>query len=181
MKLQNKIVPREGSGMALKEELCSRVLSLKGRVKILVEEGGVSRVHFDDKNLIVNGAKPVMAHLLGAAPSNYVLSKLQLGTEGNVDGDIMTPLTPDVADFELHDASPITVNIASVEYLPVGVESSVLFRFILAKADGNGSGIKVYTEAGLFTTSDIMFAVENFPALVKNADRKITIEWTIAF
>lgn len=162
-----------------------QVRGLQGRVRVVVEEGGFSTEVFEDHNLIVNGAKMVMANLLATAPSTYKIGNLELGTMGHDPvGGILVPVPPEVGDEGLNDTSADRPDLAqSIPPVvgPAGVENTVMFTYVLDKADGNGDGVVAYTEAGLFTVSGIMFARETFPAIVKTSARKITFEWSIIF
>jgi len=153
---------------------------LKGRFKVLIEEGGESRVHFDAPNTIVNGAKKVMAYLVASRPENNVIYTLELGT-GGTGPNILEPIPPTVNDVDLHTPAGLSIVTSGYDYSPVGIENIVTFSFILGKEQGNGTGTVAYTEAGLFTKAGIMFARETFPALVKNSSRKFTFQWSLIF
>lgn len=154
---------------------------IRGNVKITVqdEERG-EYLHFNDHNIIVYGARKVMAHLLAEAPTANVIYKLQLGTGGH-GVDILTPIAPSRSDTTLEEPFVSVQPPAGRVYQPVGDENEVKFSFVLGKEEGNGTGAVAYTEAGLFTSGSVMFARETFPALIKNSTRQITFEWTIVF
>lgn len=161
-------------------EIVSKDIQLKGRCKIIVEENGITSIHYDDQNMIVNVAKKILAHLLAEAPSDYALATLELGTGGHAPGDILTPVDPELTDIAL-ETSEFSKAISTFEYLPVSVDSTVKFTTVIERTEANGTGTVAYTEAGMFTTASDMFCRRTFPALVKTNNRKITIEWSIIF
>ena len=161
-------------------ERISNYMQLRGYCKILVEEDGKTSVHFEDKNMIVNVAKKILAHLLAEAPSDYDLTILELGTGGHAPGDILTPVDPELTDTSL-ETSEFSKAISTFEYLPLGVDSTVKFTTVIERPESNGTGTVAYTETGMFTAAEDMFCRRTFPALVKTNNRKITIEWSIIF
>ena len=98
---------------------------------------------------------------------------------------ILTPIAPVVSDTGLIDTTnvfskPISTNFAYQGTAPV--DNSIQFQIVLEKSEGNGTtGTIAYTEAGLFTANGSLFARETFPAIVKNANRRITFQWIILF
>lgn len=154
---------------------------VRGNVKITVQDDVRGEfVHFDAHNIIVYGARKVMSHLLAEAPNANVINKLQLGTGGH-GVDILTPVAPSRSDITLEEPIVSVQPPSGVVFQPVGDENEVKFAFVLGKEAGNGTGAVAYTEAGLFTSANVMFARETFPALIKNSTRQITFEWTIVF
>lgn len=162
-------------------QLRDTVRFLRGRFKATVEQdGSAPTVVFDDPNMIVDGAKKILAYLVATAPTNNRITTLQLGTMGH-GPDILTPVPPLATDSSLNDPAPFSVERATYEFGPTGVENQVTFTFNLEKPYGNGTGVKAYTEAGLFVQEGTMFARETFPAIVKNSTRRIVFAWTIIF
>lgn len=152
----------------------------KGRVRAFIEENGNRWLAWDDPNLIVNGARKALAHLVALPTDDYRIHKIGLGTGGHVAGDIITPISPSVADLGLETQAFEKV-ITEYTFEPIGVETSVKFTVSLGRDEGNGSGVVAYTEAGLFCVNGTMFARETFPALVKNSNRRIIFEWSLLF
>ena len=172
-------------------DLVDKVKPVKGRVRIWVEEfcpetglsTGPAQMVFEDPNLIVDTARKALAHLVASSDSAYQLATFQLGTEGNVPGDILTPVAPTVGDTALADGSPFSKALSTFVYLPSGVETSVKYTVPIEKTEANdpSGAAKAYTEAGLVTTNGTLFARETFPAVVKTSARKITFEWSLLF
>lgn len=160
---------------------------MKGAVKIYVEELGVNTLVWDDPNLIVDGARKALTHLIAAGDANYKVSTIKLGTKGHnlTTGNLLDPVAPKVSDTGLIDtttayAETISSSGNGITYQGTG-DTSVKFSVVLEKTEGNGTGTVAYTEAGLFCANGTLFARETFPAIVKNANRRITFEWTILF
>jgi len=181
-----------------------------GIVNIQVEEtlpfrsrATIRWTHLDDHNIIVNPARSNMAHIIADGDSSRLINTLKLGDGGMkisgtdpCDPDHIRPPLQTETDldplgtgsyvFILNEGEAFPWYEDPPEFLPVGVETSVKFTFIVEKTEGNGTGTQVYTEAGLFTrgtdgTDGVMFAEETFVALVKNANRKIIFTWTILY
>jgi hypothetical protein len=156
-------------------------VGIRGSVKCFIEEDGVKTLHHEKSNLIVNGARKALAHLVAEATATYKISQFQLGIAGHSGTDILTPVSPTINDVALN-SSAFSKAITVFEYLPSGAETSVKFTVVIDKAEANGSGVVAYTEAGLFCADNVtMFARETFPAIVKNANRRVSFEWSILF
>lgn len=154
----------------------------RGQVTIFVEEGGVRTLAFKAPNLVVDNGRKLLSRRL-AGVSYQEITQIRLGRQGHVTGDVTTPKTPSVGQTSLNDPDPLskTQLVESPIFVFALPEVSARFVFVLEKEEGNGSGVETFTEAGLFTADNQMFAVENFPALVKNADRRFIFEWVIYF
>lgn len=161
---------------------CAKVLS--GRFKALIEENGKTTCPFEDHNMIVDVARKALTHLLAEGDDNYKIASIALGTKGHdlVNNDILSPVAPQISDTALIDSAPFSKAISSYLYqgqLPD--DTSVIFQITMEKEEGNGTGVVAYTEAGLMCTNSSLFARETFPAVVKNANRRITFQWVIQF
>lgn len=136
--------------------------------------------------MIVDDGRKVLTHLLASADAAYKVSSISLGTKGHelTTGDILTPVPPLVSDTNLIDLATVFQKDIGTNFTYQGFnpnDTSVQFQAVLEKAEANGTGTIAYTEAGLFTTNGLMFARETFPAIVKNANRRITFQWVIQF
>lgn len=156
---------------------------LKGSVKCFIEENGETTLHHEKHNLIVNGARKALAHLIGQATAIYRVDTFQLGTGGHLPDDILTPVSPTITDVALEaSAFSKVIDHGNDVYNPAPPnETAIMFTVIVEKYEGNGTGIVAYTEAGLFTQNGTLFARETFPAIVKNSSRKVTFQWSILF
>lgn len=120
---------------------------------------------YEDKNLIVNGAKNAAAGLLGGNGSGKQISKIGFGTGGNIP-------TPD--DIEL--VSPFIRPISSAVYPAVG---QVEFRWNLLAQEANGKHI---IEFGLFCEDGTLFSRKiREEAIPKDKDISLEGEWIIIF
>lgn len=157
--------------------------TLRGNVKCWIEEDGIKTLHHEKSNLIVNGARKALAHLIGQATSTYKIDLFKLGTGGHLPDDILTPVSPTITDTGLEAmAFSKAIDHSADAYLPTPpAETSIKFTIVVEKYEGNGSGIVAYTEAGLFCASGVLFARETFPAIVKNSSRRVSFEWSILF
>lgn len=181
--LQDKINSRQDFGSSQTQSI-EDTITLKGNVKCFIEEDGVVTLHHEKSNLIVNGARKALAHLIAEVPTIYRIDYFKLGTGGHVVGDILTPISPTINDVALEEeVFSKAINHGDDTYLPTPpAETSVKFTVVLEKAEGNGTGTVAYTEAGLFCNDGVtMFARETFPAIVKNSTRRVTFEWSILF
>jgi hypothetical protein len=110
-----------------------------------------------------------------------------MGTKGHdlTSGNILIPVAPQVGDTSLIDSADTFAKQIGTEFNYQGfnpVDNSVMFQIVMEKEEANGSaGTVAYTEAGLFSQNGTMFARETFPAIVKNANRRITFQWIILF
>lgn len=158
--------------------------TLRGSVSCWIEEDGVKTLHHEKSNLIVNGARKALAHLIGEVPAQYRIDYFKLGTGGHAPGDILTPVSPTINDTALEaEAFSKAIDHGNDTYLPAPpAETSVKFTVVVEKAEGNGTGTVAYCEAGLVCgDGTTLFARETFPAIVKNSTRRITFEWSILF
>ena len=200
--MEDRVITNDAQNSALNETVQDFALRMRGHVRILVEdEVKGSYIHFDDHNIIVNGAKTVMAAMIAKGDSSYKISGLELG-DGHVSGDILNPSAPSASDTGLgHQVPqpgaggttiPYTWIAVGDNYYPKSLVPGVTtakFTFVLAKTAGNGkgTGTVAYTEAGLWAVAApgesgaTLFALETFPALIKNSSRQITFEWSIIF
>lgn len=188
--MEDRVITVDANNSALHESVQEYALKMRGHVRILVDdEKKGSYVHFDDHNIIVNGAKKVMAVMIAKGDNSYKISGLELGT-GHTNSSILDVTAPQAN--ETHLATPMSPRT----WIPVGNNYSpdslnnngiAKFTFVLAKGAGNGDGVVAYTEAGLWAVGDpdstgaTLFALETFPALIKNNSRQITFEWSIIF
>jgi len=180
--LQDKVNSRQDLSSSQTQSI-EDTLTLKGSVKCWVEEDGVKTLLHEKSNLIVNGARKALAHLIAEAAAIYRIDYFKLGTGGHAPGDILTPVSPTITDTQLEElAFTKAIDHVNDTYLPTPpAETSVKFTVVVEKAEGNGSGTVAYTEAGLFCSDGTMFARETFPAIVKNSTRRVTFEWSILF
>ena len=145
--------------------LADRVVMPKGRVEISVENvktGESELVHVS--NLVVDNAKGIMAHLLGASDlDDYAISKMVFGTGDTAPADsdvtVEVPITPQ---------KDVTVDYPD--------DSSVRFTATLESSEANGFPVN---EAGLYSGSEGMFARVVFGPLNKTSDFRFVFRWAV--
>lgn len=163
-------------------------VDLRGNVRIIVDDEKLGRyVHFDQHNIIVNGAKGVMASLLANGYASYPIWGLAVGL-GDPSWDIINPPAPQASTTGLVSQ---TYYVKEPSSRTVVDSKTAKFTFVLAQNEGNGGydggQARAYTEAGLYAyaapsqSGSVLFAYETFPALIKNNTRQITFEWSIIF
>lgn len=155
-------------------------LGVRGHVRAFIDDGESVRLHHAKHNLVVNGGRRILAHLLATGSANYAIATMHWGTGGHVGSDILTPIVPTVADTSL-EVDVFTKAVNGYNFYPEGEETTVMFTTVLEKTQGNGEGVVAYTEAGMFTAGGEMFARETFPAIVKTPKYRIIFEWTFLF
>jgi hypothetical protein len=139
--------------------------ALRGRLCYTVFKNGVPVEKFEDNNLIVNGARLQMAHLIAGDVEDRSIASIAVGTEGT---------TPDVEDTEITDAF-----IKSVDGFEYPANGQVQINWKLLVSEANGKAIR---EFGLLTTNGTLFArrIRTNP-IYKESDISIEGEWIIIF
>lgn len=120
--------------------------------------------HIVERNLIVDGAKGILASLLGGAVSGKSVTKIGFGTNGAAPVGSNTALT-----------GAYTKAVGSPTY-PTG---GVAFPFTLGTSEGNGLAI---IEFGLLTADDTLFSRRvRGSAIAKDNTISLAGTWTISF
>lgn len=158
------------------------------------DNGGEWKVHHADKNLIVNGARKVMAHLLGDTSTSLYIQSLKLGGDNAATSGVMlSPASPQLTDTaNVYSANLFTRGRGDlilgspafvVSYPSTPNETSVLFSVTIAGTEGNimDPTATVYLCAGLYTVSSVLFASKSFPAILKTVGRELLITWELRF
>ena len=138
-------------------------------------------------------------------PDNRIKG-LQLGVKGydpsQTPLNVFIPRVPSVNDTSLVQVNlnkfPGIGSFSEFEFDSTINRAFVKFCFSIGNSEGNSpdpsnlpdpdqsvynpsTGTIVYTEAALVTNENTLFSVKTFPGLTKTSNRKIRIEWTIAF
>lgn len=136
-----------------------------GLVELNVYRRGVLIETFREKNLIVDGYKPTLAHLLGGDVANRSVTQFGVGTNGTAPVAGNTALT-----------AAYTKALDAVDY---PATDRVRFAFSLGSGEANGKAI---LEFGLFTAGGTLFARKvRAAALNKESDLAFDGTWTIVF
>jgi len=174
--------------------------SPRGHVRMYCVEGGEQRLFHEDPNVVVHTSRKILANLLaygrlvGGDPlEDYVVSKAKFGNRG-VANDVFV-VNPDpalVTDEDLQETTPAAIFTAdgddfTVEDIAQQGETyawAVTFKAVMDVGEGYsgfGGTYQNYTEMGLFSGNDTLFARKTFPSFVKTATRKLVVFWSIIF
>jgi hypothetical protein len=133
------------------------------RLKVL--KNGEIIEDIEDRNLIVDGARVQMAHLIGGDVTNRQITKIAFGTSGTA---------PTVNDTTITDA--FTKGVSGHTYPENG---QVQFSWNLATTEANGMAI---LEFGLLSQDDTLFARRTRTnPIYKESDIALQGSWTITF
>ena len=150
---------------------------VRGEFKISTIEDGEEVLQHHDKNTIVKNSFNIMSSLLVNANTNKKIDTIKIGDGGIISSVIQTPSVNDTSLYnEIYEqAGTTSVTIESI------LEKSITFRFLIAKTDGNGTGVAIYNEAGLASTDGTLYARKTFTEIIKTPEKEILIEWKIIF
>jgi len=188
---------------------CEEYLNIIGHFKIsVIHPDGTREVHFED-NLVVDGGRSLIAELLaeGTTITDGRVGSVALGVKGYNFTNILSPRVPSPTETTL--VAETFRKTPALPFHTLGFDvgqnrATVLFCFVIDGPEGNiiqpsnpilgdadvdlwfpfhnDNGLPqavAYTEAGLFTRDNRMVAIKTFPALVKDVDKRIEIDWTI--
>jgi hypothetical protein len=138
---------------------------LRGTLRYTVFKNGVSVERFEGSNLIVNGARIRMAHLIAGDVAGRSINRISVGTNGGA---------PAVDDTEITE--DFTKEAEGFEY-PADGQVQINWKLLVSEA--NGMAIR---EFGLLTADGTLFArrVRENP-IYKESDISIEGEWIIIF
>ncbi len=137
---------------------------MRGILVIEVRRKGVLVDVFTDDNLIVNGAKIQLAHLIGGDGANRHITHFGAGIG-------LSPASPDNVTLQRAVWKPIS----SVSYPNAGTAQ---FNWNLTTADANGLAL---TEFGLRCADGTLFSRKQRAAINKASDIALSGTWTILF
>jgi hypothetical protein len=140
-------------------------VSMHGEFRLWVYRSGILIEEYADKNLIVNGARTVMAHLVAGDGSGKPINRISFGTNGAAPSPSNTTIT-----------SPFTKAITNFSYPASG---QVQINWNLLVGEANGKGIM---EFGLLCSDGTLFARKNrAKAIEKDSDISLEGQWIITF
>lgn len=165
-----------------------------------VDRNGKPRLHYKeaDRNVVVHNSRKILAKLLaygrvtGGDPlDDYVVTKCKFGNRNQPNDTMVTTAEPypTVDDTSLVDTDPFVVQgtnfkVDSVVQQENSNAWAVTFNIVMDLNEGytkGGDSYRNYTEMGLFSTNNTMYARKTFPSFIKLADRKLVVFWTIVF
>jgi hypothetical protein len=139
--------------------------TFRGRLCYTVFKNGYLVEKIEDNNLIVDGARLQMAHLIAGDVTQRSINRIALGTSG---------AAPTVGDTQITDA--FTKAVSGFEYPANG---QVKINWTLLTSEANGTAIR---EFGLLTANGTLFVrrIRENP-IYKESDISIEGEWIIIF
>lgn len=137
---------------------------MTGTLDIRVYQRGELIDQWRDQNLIVSGARDMLARLIAGDGAGESVEKIGFGSGS-------APASPD--DTALTGA--YTRNLTGHDYPEPG---QVRFKFTLATSEANGIGIR---EFGLITAAGNLFSRKVRGLIEKNDDISFEGSWTIIF
>lgn len=154
---------------------------------------------WEKKNVIVNGARKIMAHLIGDCEGSYsCLNEFRLGGDNSKPLEIqLEPPRPTPIDTDIlftdnlfirtrYDVDAGNNPLFSVSYPAAPEETSVLFTIAVLRSEGNilEPSATCYNCAGLFSSSNTetsLFASQTFPVMTKKSNNEFSFRWNIRF
>ena len=138
---------------------------VNGAFHLRVYKNGTLVEESEDHNMIVNGAKLEMSHLIAGDGSNRHITTISLGTSGTAPAAGNTAIT-----------NAFTKAISGIEYPASG---QVKFKWVISATEANGKAI---LEFGLVCADGTLFArYVRTTALNKDSDFSLEGDWTIEF
>jgi len=143
-------------------------------VNLRFPDGRVEK-HFEEDNLIVYGGRNlILRPLYTPGAVSDPIATLRVGSGGSIDPQGLYPKAPTVDMVNLYHQD---ISVPAVSYVFDPGLPSVTFRASVDQSQMNGT---LVNEAGLFTTSGIMFNIKTFTGIPKTVDFAVDFEWTIS-
>jgi len=140
------------------------VQAMRGDFLLELRRHGVLVEVFEEKNLIVNGARQQLARLVGGSGTNRHITQIGFGSG-------TAAATPTSSALSAAHIRPVT----SVDYPAIG---QVRFHWGLSTAEANGLTI---TEFGLICADGTLFSRRVRAPIQKDSDLSLSGAWTIIF
>ena len=133
---------------------------------------------YEDKNRIVDNSFAILTGLLVDGNGDFKIDTLKLGNGGVINNTIQTVTKKDTSLYnEVYSKDTTDIIIGNIG------DKYVKFQWTLDYSDGNGDGINVLNEAGLYSNvvTNIMFSRKTFPSIIKDINKKILITWILRY
>jgi hypothetical protein len=139
--------------------------AVKGTLRYKVMKNGVEVEKVEETNLIVNGARIQMAHLIAGDVTERSIDRIAVGTNGTA---------PTVGDTAITE--PFVKAVEGFEY-PANGQVQINWKLLVTEANG-----MAISEFGLLTADGTLFArrIRENP-IYKESDISIEGEWIIIF
>jgi len=133
-------------------------------IGVIRKSDGLLIDHWRDENLIVDGAREMLARLIAGDGTGDTITQIGFGTSSD-------------------PASPNDTGLTSAHWRPLSGHSypsagKVRFDFVLSTTEANGLTIR---EFGLRTASGELFSRKVRGGIEKNSDISLEGTWTITF
>jgi hypothetical protein len=136
---------------------------LRGEFRMWVYRKGVLIEEYEDRNLIVNGARTAVARLIAGDGTGKNINRIAFGTSGAAPSPDNTAITGAFTKSLLGHSYPVT--------------GQALFSWNLLTTEANGKGI---LEFGLLCADGTLFARKTrAKALEKDSDISVEGQWLI--
>jgi hypothetical protein len=138
---------------------------MRGAFRLWVYRKGILIEHYEEHNLIVNGARTAMAYLVSGSGTGKNINRIAFGTNGNA---------PSTSDTTI--AAAYSKAVIGFAY-PAAGQVEITWNLLVGEA--NGKAIK---EFGLLCTDGTLFARKNREkAIEKDADISLEGKWLLIF
>ena len=158
---------------------------------------------YENHNLIMDGARKLLAKNIAGTSAAVPMNKFVLGTEGHIEGDyslakteaegFVSSRTKLFSEETIHFNYPITfTNPAGVSgnctinsapnpgntISRVMTDSNITYTIVIPTTAGNNAGLVVYSEAALYAGTNL-FSMKCFPGKIKDNTVSLRVIWTI--
>ena len=180
---------------------------VKGHMTVEAIKDNIVVDSWEDANMIMSNARLNMTKIIAGMSGGNYINKVVIGTEGHVDGDILTPKAytetrtelfseeaDDAYSFHINFENTTGANGVSTTITPVPdtyysgdctidiqqLETDITYVIEVPESAGNGDGVAVYTEAALYADDNI-FAMRTFTGKIKDPSTILRITWKLTF
>lgn len=171
------------------------------RIKYKDDDTEEWNIHFEKQNVIVNGARKIMSHLIGDCYGSSLygcINQFRIGGDNSLlAAEMLNPTSPTATDTDIvystnlftrnrSDTGPGSEDLFTVSYPDEPDETSVLFTIDILKTEANvmEPDPSVFICSGLFAeinSNFVLFASQSWPVLTKLPSRQYRFEWSIRF
>lgn len=132
-----------------------------------------------DDNIIVNSSFTIIKNLFVDGNTLSKINTLKIGNGGIYNSNVKIPLATETDLYSPLETKTTPDVYTSDEVLIDELNKTITWTWIFEQNEGNGPGVRIYNEAGLFSSDDIMFSKKNFTEVVKTVDKKMIVKWSI--